>query len=82
MILYEEDALMEGQFQNWFIKYYSDNFHREDVPRSRRLVECDENKIRWLSEIIDIFIPNKNLLLYDFEKFNVYSAVYIEGENT
>ncbi|XP_025264307.1 histone-lysine N-methyltransferase SETMAR-like [Camponotus floridanus] len=46
--VYGEDILTERQCQNWFAKFRPGNFDVEDVPRSGRPVEADEDTIKAL----------------------------------
>ena len=44
--LYGEKSLTERQCQNWFARFRSGDFDLKDAPRSGRLTEVDDDKIK------------------------------------
>ena len=48
--VYGEKLLTERQCQNWFARFRSGDFHLKDAPRSGRLTEVDDDKIKAMIE--------------------------------
>ena len=48
--VYGEESLTERQYQKWFARFHSGDFDLKDVPRSRRPIEVDEDKIKAMME--------------------------------
>ena len=48
--VYGEKSLTERQFQNWFARFHSEDFHLKDAPRSGRPTEVDDDKIKAMIE--------------------------------
>ena len=48
--VYGEKSLKERQYQNWFARFCSGDFHLKDAPRSGRPTEFDREKIKAMIE--------------------------------
>ena len=48
--VYGEKSLTERQWQNWFARFRSGDFHLKDAPRSGHPTEVDDDKIKAMIE--------------------------------
>ena len=48
--VYDEKSLTERQCQNWFARFRSRDFYLKDAPRSGRLTEVGDDKIKAMIE--------------------------------
>ena len=48
--VYGEKSLTERQCQNWFARFRSGDFYLQNVPRSERPTEVDDDKIKAIND--------------------------------